>query len=256
MINKALNHLEELLVTFLMGAATLIIFVAVVHRYLAGVEIPGLQDWLLGLNFSWAQELCIIMFVWMAKFGAAYGVRTGIHVGVDVLINRLDEGARGKFIIFGLLAGALFTGTVGALGANFVWENGAHYAFFQFLGVDTGDNYEGPTTPDLEWPTWVVYSAIPLGSSLMCFRFLQVTWGLVTTGELPHHDHGHVEGLEEEKPAVDINPYGLDDNLHMHDLKHPMLGERRSGDERRHEADARIDDERRAGERRNLGDQS
>jgi hypothetical protein len=55
------------------------------------VSIPGLQDWLLSLNFSWAQELCIIMFVWMAKFGAAYGVRTGIHVGVDVLINRLGD---------------------------------------------------------------------------------------------------------------------------------------------------------------------
>lgn len=60
MLNKALNHLEELLVTFLMGAATLIIFVAVMHRYLAGVEIPGLQDWLLTLNFGWTQELCII----------------------------------------------------------------------------------------------------------------------------------------------------------------------------------------------------
>ncbi len=31
------------------------------------------------------------MFIWMAKFGAAYGVRTGIHVGVDVLINRLND---------------------------------------------------------------------------------------------------------------------------------------------------------------------
>ena len=107
MINKALNHLEELLVTFLMGAATLIIFASVAHRYMAGVDVPGLQDWLLTLNFGWAQELCIIMFVWMAKFGAAYGVRTGIHVGVDVLINRLDDSMRGKFIVFGLLAGAL-----------------------------------------------------------------------------------------------------------------------------------------------------
>ena len=41
---KFLDHLEEWLVTFLMGGATLIIFVAVVHRYLAGVSIPGLQD--------------------------------------------------------------------------------------------------------------------------------------------------------------------------------------------------------------------
>ena len=98
------------------------------HRYASGVAIPGLQDWLLTLNLGWAQELCIIMFVWMAKFGAAYGVRTGIHVGVDVLINRLSDGPRAKFIIFGLLAGALFTGIVGTLGAVFVWENGAHYA--------------------------------------------------------------------------------------------------------------------------------
>src|SRR5574343_341898 len=250
MLNRALNHLEELLVTFLMGAATLIIFVSVAHRYLAGLDIPGLQDWLLSLNFSWAQELCIIMFVWMAKFGAAYGVRTGIHVGVDVLINRLDDAKRGKFIVFGLLAGALFTGTVATLGAQFVWENGAHYAIFNALGIAGEDLFEGPITPDLEWPTWIVYSAIPLGSSLMCFRFLQVTWGFLKTGELPHHDHGHVDGLEEEKPPVDVDVYSMDDNLHMRDMKHPVLGERRSGGDRRSGADDRAGDERRSGSER------
>ncbi len=233
MLNRALNHLEEWLVTFLMGAATVIIFISVMHRYLAGVAIPGLQDWLLTLDVGWAQELCIIMFVWMAKFGAAYGVRTGIHVGVDVLINRLDDGMRGKFIVIGLLAGALFTGTVATMGAHFVWENGAHYAFFKFLGMEMGDLYEGPTTPDLEWPTWIVYSAIPLGSSLMCFRFLQVTWSFIRTGELPHHDHGHVDGLEEEVPPVDVNLYGMDDNLHMHDLKHPMVGQKKSSGDKK-----------------------
>jgi C4-dicarboxylate transporter DctQ subunit len=257
MINKALNHLEELLVTFLMGAATLVIFASVAHRYMAGVDIPVLQDWLLTLNFSWAQELCIIMFVWMAKFGAAYGVRTGIHVGVDVLINRLGDSKRRKAIIFGLLSGATFTGIVATLGAHFVWENGAHYAIFQFFGISTGDNYEGPVTPDLEWPTWIVYSAIPLGSSLMSFRFLQVAWTFMKTGELPHHDHGHVDGLEEEVPPVDFDPYGMDDNLHMRDMKHTMVGERRSAERRTPEVDARAGEERRKGDdRRNQkGDQ-
>jgi C4-dicarboxylate transporter DctQ subunit len=199
---KFLDHFEEWLISFLMAGATLIIFLAVIHRYLAAAPIPVVQDWMLGLNFSWAQELCIIMFVWMAKFGAAYGVRTGIHVGVDVVINRMDERKRGAFIIFGLLAGALFTGSIGILGARFVWENGAHHAFLALLGLDVGDLPEGPTTPDLEWPTWMVYSAIPLGSSLMCFRFLQVAWGFVRTGELPHHDHAHVAGVEAEPPLV------------------------------------------------------
>ena len=199
---KILNHLEEWLIATLMGAATLIIFFAVVHRYLAGMSIPLVQDWLLQLNFSWAQELCIILFVWMAKFGAAYGVRTGIHVGVDVLINRMDEKLRSKFVIFGLLAGAAFTGIVATLGAGFVWENGMHYAVLHLFGMDPGELPEGPTTPDLEWPTWMVYSAVPLGSSLMCFRFLQVTVGFLRTGELPHHDHGHVDGMEEEMAAL------------------------------------------------------
>jgi C4-dicarboxylate transporter DctQ subunit len=217
---KVLDHLEEWLIAFLMGAATLIIFAAVVHRYASGV--PFLYDAMQIFNFAWAQELCIYMFVWMAKFGAAYGVRTGIHVGVDVLINRLNASMRGKFIVFGLLSGAVFTGIIATLGAGFVWENGAHYSIYTSLGLDTGDLYEGPITPDLEWPTWIVYLAIPLGSSLMCFRFLQVCVSFVRTGELPHHDHGHVDGIEKDDKGevADVNWFEMEDNLHPKDPSH------------------------------------
>lgn len=216
---KILDHLEEWLITLLMAAATLIIFVAVIHRYLSGFPIPVVQDYLLQLNMSWAQELCIIMFVWMAKFGAAYGVRTGIHVGVDVLVNRLSDYYRFKMIMLSLLAGVLFTGIIGTIGAQLVWENGMHYALFHTLGLDTGDLPEGPTTPDLELPTWMVYLAVPLGSYLMCFRFIQVLWKFARTGELPMHDHGHVDGLEDERPE-DLNWFEMDDDLHPQDIKH------------------------------------
>ncbi len=179
---KILDHLEEWFIAALMGAATLIIFIAVLHRYASGLAIPGLQDWLLRINTSWAQELTIYLFVWMAKFGAAYGVRTGIHVGVDVLVNRLDERNRRGFILFGLLAGAVFTGIIASLGADFVYELS-----------DTSS-----TSEVLELPIWIVYLAIPLGSALMCFRFLQVAWRFARGGELPVHDHAHVEGLTED----------------------------------------------------------
>ncbi len=194
---KWLDRLEEFLIATFMALATLIIFVSVLHRYAVGFDTP-LRDWLLTLNLAWAQEATIYLFVWMAKFGAAYGVRTGIHVGVDVLINRMPDQRRRKFVLFGLLAGALFTGCIAAMGAGFVWHNGADYAFHNAFGLDTSELIEGPTTPDLEWQTWIIYMAIPLGSSLMCFRFLQVAWNFAKTGELPHHDHGHVDGLDEE----------------------------------------------------------
>ena len=53
------------------------------------------------------------------------------------------------------------------------------------------------TSPDLEIPKWIVYMCIPLGSYLMCFRFLQVAYHFVRHDHLPHHDHSHVEGVDE-----------------------------------------------------------
>ena len=177
--NRILDRLEEWLITLLIGAATLVIFFAVLHRYLSGV--PGLQDYTVRLNMSWAQELCIYMFVWMAKFGAAYGVRTGIHVGVDVVIRKLSGPPRRALVLFGLLAGAVFTGTLAVLGARFVWDI-AH---------------TDQVSADLEVPMGYVYLCVPLGSALMCYRFVQVAWSFWCTGALPRHDHGHVEGIED-----------------------------------------------------------
>src|SRR5258705_10905387 len=163
-----------------MAAATLIIFAAVLHRQSAA--LPWLWKYAASLNFSWAQELCIYLFIWMAKFGAAYGVGTGIHVGVDVLVRLLAPPKRRFWMTFDLLAGAFFTGGIAVMGGMFV---------FRMFGT-------GQVSPDLELPMWVVYLAVPLGSSLMCYRFLQVAWRFRRSGELPLHGHARVEGLNAE----------------------------------------------------------
>jgi C4-dicarboxylate transporter DctM subunit len=198
MFGRILDHLEEWLISALIAGATLLIFGAVVHRYGTGLSIDlskwatahdlttlgaismSVFQWFSAWDVSWAQELCIIMFVWMAKFGAAYGVRTGVHVGVDVAINQLESGSRGKVVLFGLACGAFFTFVIGSFGFRFVLHM-----------------YEtGQQSNDLEAPMWIVYLAIPCGSYLMCFRFLQVAYAFYRTGELPHTDESHVEGVE------------------------------------------------------------
>jgi len=187
MVLRFLDHLEEWLITFLIGAATLIVFVAVVHRYASGLAIPFVQDFLLSLNLSWAQELCIYMFIWMAKIGAAYGVRTGIHVGVDLVLNAVPDRTRRGMIIFGLLSGALFTGIVGTFAVSFVWEL-AHTE---------------QVSADLELPMWLVYLGLPVGSYLMCFRFLQVCYVFIHTGHFPRPDAAKVEGIDlDAEPTV------------------------------------------------------
>jgi C4-dicarboxylate transporter, DctM subunit len=204
LLSRILDRLEEILIAFLIAGATLLIFVAVIHRYGTGVSInmakwaaahgyaglaaalQGVFTWFSSWDLSWAQELCIFMFVWMAKFGAAYGVRTGVHVGVDVVTNAVTPSSRYWVVLFGLLAGATFTFTIGSFGANFVW----HMA------------HTNQTSNDLEVPMWLVYLAIPVGSYLMCFRFLQVVYAFARTGELPHTDESHVEGIDTEAPIA------------------------------------------------------
>jgi len=196
-LDRILNRLEELIIVSLIAMATVITFVAVVHRYGASNSanvarwaavhnLPFLKytaNWvytgLVAVHLSWANELSTYMFVWMAKFGAALGVRTGIHVGVDVFVKRLSPAARKPVIVFALLCGALFTGVIGTLGAVYVYE----------LDPDQ-------TSPELELPSWIVYLCIPLGSYLMCFRFLQVMWRFLRTGYVPHQGHG----IEYEEP--------------------------------------------------------
>jgi C4-dicarboxylate transporter DctQ subunit len=152
-----------------MAAATLIIFLSILHRESLRVDL--LWQYTRHIHFSWAQELCIYLFIWMAKFGAAYGVRTGIHIGVDVLVNNLAQGRQRALISLGLGLGAFFTAVVAVFGVRWV-------LFIRDMGQ---------VSPDLEWPMWIVYLCIPLGSGLMCYRFLQVLVRYRRTGELPRH---------------------------------------------------------------------
>jgi len=196
LFNRILDRLEEWIISFLIAGATAITFLAVLHRYSASESVVfanfaarhglmaasdaanNLYGYLAGINVSWAQELATYMLVWMAKFGAALGVRTGIHVGVDVFVKRLPPAAAKPVVLFALFCGALFTGIIGTLGAVYVYE------------LDPEE-----VSPELEWPSWIMYLCIPLGSYLMCFRFLQVAWRYHRSGHVPQHGHGEHQGV-------------------------------------------------------------
>ncbi|MCU0829057.1 MAG: TRAP transporter small permease [Tabrizicola sp.] len=197
---RLLDRLEEVLIATLIAAATVLIFLAVTHRFAIGFaadlvayartnDMPGLMEQarsvfkaVNALKMTWAQEACIYLFVWMAKFGAAYGVRTGIHVGVDILAERLEGTARKTITTIAMSGGVIFTAIIAVIGTDFVWH------------VRAG----GQTSPDLEMPMWIIYLAVPLGSALMCFRFIQALVKFLRTGEIAHHDHGAVDGLDDE----------------------------------------------------------
>ena len=72
---------ENIALLFLVATVTLL-FIQTGMRYL------------LNHSLSWAEELCRYMCIWMAFLGSGIGIRDGIHVGFDLLKNRLPESLR------------------------------------------------------------------------------------------------------------------------------------------------------------------
>lgn len=199
MLLRILDRFEEILISVLMVFAVTLIFVAVVHRFSLGMaadlvswaranDLPavhgvarGAYKWINALKLTWAQEACIYLFVWMAKFGAAYGVRIGIHVGVDLLVQNLHGTAKRIMTAIAMSGGIIFTAIITWIGTKFVWHT----------------YHGGQISPDLGIKMWVVYLAVPLGSALMCFRFVQALYLYLTTGFIAHHDISEVDGMDE-----------------------------------------------------------
>jgi C4-dicarboxylate transporter DctQ subunit len=155
MFHRMLDRFEEWIILSFMAVATLVTFVSVMMRYT------------MGTGFTWSTELTIYLFIWMAKFGAAYGVRTGIHVGVDYVVNKVEGAKRRFLVIAGMVLGITFTGIISFFGAR--WVIFIHGT--------------GQISPDLEWPMWIIYLAIPFGSGLMCYRFIQSLLRFLRSGQ-------------------------------------------------------------------------
>jgi C4-dicarboxylate transporter DctQ subunit len=83
----------------------------------------------------------------------------------------LPAAPRRVLVAVALSLGAFFTAVIAVMGTR--WVLFVHGT--------------GQVSPDLEWPMWTIYLCIPLGSSLMCYRFLQALRRFLRSGELPVH---------------------------------------------------------------------
>jgi len=166
------TRIEENILATILAAITLVSFSQVVARY--------------GFNSGWtgALELTRILFAWMILFGMSYGLKQGIHLGVDALIRTFPKPLFRAVALFGAFCTALYAimllsadwlsvfGANSSGGAIFYWKR-----FFDIgLGLD-----------DLRYPVfiqeafgmqervqrWIAYLILPIGLALLTFRALQ-----------------------------------------------------------------------------------
>ena len=165
-----IDRIEETLIAVLLGLMTLVTFANVVARY-------GFNS-----NILWALETTVFLFAWLVLLGASYCVKINTHLGVDVLINALAPGPRKVLGLLAVLASLVFCVllTIGAwqywlpfAGQRAWYEvNDIHMPeFLQFLKdwMNEGERWE-------KMPRFIPYFALPLGMTLLTFRFLQAGW--------------------------------------------------------------------------------
>lgn len=164
------DQIEETLIAGLLGAMTLITFANVVARYL-------FND-----NILWALEATVFLFAWMVLLGASYCVKHSLHLGVDLVINKLSPRTKrivGLVAVTACLVFALlllkgawdywhpFVGKRAFLEVNDI----PMPDFLQFLAgwLNEGERYE-------KIPRFIPYFALPVSLILLTYRFVQAGW--------------------------------------------------------------------------------
>lgn len=145
-----LEHIEEGLIAFLLAAMTLVTFMQVIARYV------------FNYSFVWALEVTGVMFGFLIFIGMAYGVRVGVHIGVDAFVKTLS---RGPARVVNMIAASLCL-----LYAGIVVVGGWIYVKKMY---DVGILMQ-----DIPIEQWIPRAILPLGFALLGFRFAEVLWRL------------------------------------------------------------------------------
>lgn len=164
------DQIEETAIAICLGLMTAITFANVIARYIFNT------------NILWALEATVFLFAWLVLMGVSYGVKKQFHIGVDVVINLLSPGPRKVMAVLSIVACLAFSILL-LIGSWDYWYPFATQRawletqdipmpfFLQFLAdlMNEGEAYE-------KMPRFIPYAALPLGMTLLTWRFLQVAW--------------------------------------------------------------------------------
>lgn len=172
-LGRIIDEFEETLIAIILGLMTLITFANVIARYV------------FNSNILWALEATVFLFAWLVLLGVSYCVKKNAHLGVDVVVVALPAGLRRVVTTLAVIACLAFSIllTIGSweYWLPFVGDRAWYETndipmpeFLQFLApiLNEGERWT-------KLPRFIPYFALPLGMTLLTFRFLQAAWRIL-----------------------------------------------------------------------------
>ncbi len=169
---RVMNHIEEHILITIIALIMAVSFGQVVARY--------------GFNSGWsaALEFNTIMFSWLILFGMSYGIKTNLHLGVDIVLKVVPARLSKVLSLFGAVCviayGMILLDTFWVEAMGFKVRGGAIEYWAKMYKIGIGSE-------ELRYPLWaqetfglqervhrwLVLLALPIGLALLVLRGVQ-----------------------------------------------------------------------------------
>lgn len=147
-LTKAWGFIEESLTGVLLFSATVLLFVNVLMRYF------------FKSSTTWAEEVIRYAMIWITFIGGSLCARDYLHVGINLIAENSPPVVAKALNAIAEFFSALFSFVIAYLS----YENTK-------LVFETSQ-----LSPALRMPMWIVYISLPIGCTIMGFRFIYNIW--------------------------------------------------------------------------------
>lgn len=172
-LRHAINHLEEGILATLLAFMTVLTFLQVVLRYA------------FNSGLVWSLEATTYSFAALVLIGMSYGVRTRSHIAVDLFTKKLPQPLQRYVNIIAVVACVV-------------------YALLMLYGssIFVDRLYAlGNEARDIPAPKWLLTATMPLGFSLLAYRFLEAGWRIIRgsdSDDSPDAPIAHIPSVESQ----------------------------------------------------------
>ncbi len=150
-IKKFYANFEEIVGSIVLIIMCIVAVLQVASRYIFGDQ------------FSWTEETCTFLFVWLFFTGSALALKTSDHFAVDIIVEKLPLKASKAVRLLALVFVLTFT-------AILIW-----------FGIRMTTAGAHSITPALEIPKSIPYAAVPAGGLLMAVRTIETGLRMLRT---------------------------------------------------------------------------
>lgn len=147
-INRIILGFEKLLIVVLLTFMFTVTFAQVIARYFFDT------------GWAWVPEMVVFACITVTYVGASTGVKSGVHIGVDVIVKLLPVKFQRYSKIFADFCGLVLYLFMAYMSLRFV-------LYFKEMGqhsIITG------------FPIWIMVSYMPVGFFFMAFHYAESIW--------------------------------------------------------------------------------